>query len=115
MTQPALVQIVGGLDLSTVVRWEAEVGKAAAASRTVVLDLAGVDFVDSAGVHGLFRMLASLDAQGKRLVVVAPRGGPDFYVPRSSTCRRSPGCARRREEALSATHGVEARRVPPRP
>ena len=34
-----------------------------------------VDFLDSAGVHGLFRMLAGLDGQGKRLVVVAPRHG----------------------------------------
>jgi anti-anti-sigma factor len=75
MTHPALVAILGGLDLSTVVRWEAEVGKAAAASRTVVLDLSSVDFVDSAGVHGLFRMLGALDEQGKRLIVVAPHGG----------------------------------------
>lgn len=75
VTHPALVEIVGGLDLSTVVRWEAEVAKAATASRTVVLDLSSVDFVDSAGVHGLFRMLAALDGQGKRLVVVAPHGG----------------------------------------
>jgi anti-sigma B factor antagonist len=75
VTRPAVVEIEDGLDLSTVVRWEAEVAKAATRTRTVVLDLAGVDFVDSAGVHGLFRMLASLDGQGKRLVLVAPRGG----------------------------------------
>ena len=75
MTDAAVVDLVGGLDLSSVARWEAEVGKAASTSRTVVLDLTGVAFLDSAGVHGLFRMLAALDGQGKQLVVVAPHDG----------------------------------------
>ena len=75
MKAPALVEVAGGLDLSTVARWEADVAKAAAASRTIVLDLSAVDFLDSAGVHGLFRMLSTLEDRGKRLVVVAPRGG----------------------------------------
>jgi anti-anti-sigma factor len=75
VNRPVLVEIVGGLDLSTVWHWEAEAGKAGSASRTVVVDLTRVDFVDSAGVHGLFRMLGSLNAQGKRAFVVAPHGG----------------------------------------
>ena len=75
MREAAVVEFVGGLDLSSIARWEAEAGKAASTSGTVVLDLTGVDFLDSAGVHGLFRMLATLDGQGKRLVVVAPRDG----------------------------------------
>jgi anti-anti-sigma factor len=75
VTQAAVVDLVGGLDLGSVARWEAEVGKAASTSGTVVLDLTGVDFLDSAGVHGLFRILAALDGQGKRFVVVAPRHG----------------------------------------
>ena len=75
MRRAAVVDLVGGLDLSSVARWEAEVGKAASTSGTVVLDLTGIEFLDSAGVHSLFRMLAPLDGQGKRLVVVAPRHG----------------------------------------
>ena len=71
----ALVSVAGGLDLSTVTRWEADVENAATASRTIVLDLSEVDFIDSAGVHALFRMLAALEDRGKRLVVVAPSGG----------------------------------------
>jgi len=73
--EAAVVDFAGGLDLSSVARWEAEVGKAASTSGTVVLDLSGVEFLDSAGVHGLFRMLAALDGQGKRPVVIAPRRG----------------------------------------
>ena len=72
---PAVVEVTGGLDLSTVVRWEADVARAASASRTIVLDLSGIDFLDSAGVHALLRMLTTLDDGGKRLFVVAPRGG----------------------------------------
>ena len=72
----AVVEVVGGLDLSTLTRWEAEVGNASGASRAVVLDLTAVDFLDSAGVHGLFRMLATLEGQGKDVAVVAPSGGP---------------------------------------
>lgn len=76
VTHAAVVEVVGGLDLSTLTRWEAEVGNASEASRTVVLDLTAVDFLDSAGVHGLFRMLAALEGQGKDVAVVAPSGGP---------------------------------------
>jgi anti-anti-sigma factor len=75
VTEAAIVEIDGGLDLASVARWEAEVGKAASTSGTVVLDLTGVDFLDSAGVHGLFRMLAALDGQGKHPLVVAPEQG----------------------------------------
>ena len=49
----ALVAVDGGLDLSTVPRWEADVENAARAARTIVLDLSDVDFIDSAGVHAL--------------------------------------------------------------
>ena len=98
VTEPALVELSGGLDLGSIARWEAEVGKAGTGSATVVLDLTGVDFLDSAGVHGLFRMLAGLDAQGKRLVVVAPREGRvrrllEILDGSESTC---PGARHRR-------------------
>ena len=90
VTEAAVVDFVGGLDLSSMARWEAEVGKAASTSGTVVLDLTEVDFLDSAGVNGLFRMLAALDGQGKRLVLVAPRHG------RARRRARDPRCAKPR-------------------
>jgi anti-sigma B factor antagonist len=75
MSEAAVVELDGPLDLATVSRWEADVETAAQATRLVVLDLTRVGFIDSAGVHALFRMLAGLDARGKRLVVVAPERG----------------------------------------
>lgn len=70
-----VVDVTGELDLSTVAHWEAEVEQAAERACTVVLDLTGLAFIDSAGVHSLFRMLAALDRRAKRLVVVAPPDG----------------------------------------
>ena len=76
MTQgAAVVDVVGELDLSTVAHWEATVGRAAHGTETVVLDVSGVEFLDSAGVHALFRMLTTLQIQRKRLFIVAPREG----------------------------------------
>lgn len=72
MTGPRVVELVGELDLATVAHWEAEVEQAAAGTGLVVLDLSRIAFVDSAGVHSLFRMLATLGERSKRLVVVAP-------------------------------------------
>jgi anti-anti-sigma factor len=69
------VEVVGELDLATVAYWEATVSRAARSSELVVLDVSRVDFLDSAGVHALFRMLSALESRQRRLVVVAPRSG----------------------------------------
>ena len=102
VNRPVLVEIVGGLDLSTVWHWEAEVGKAGSASRTVVVDLTRVDFVDSAGVHGLFRMLASLNGQDKRAFVVAPHGGRVRRLLEILELQSLAWLCETREEALGA-------------
>ena len=75
MTDPQVVEVVGELDLSTVPYWEATVGRAARNTEQVVLDVSRVEFLDSAGVHALFRMLTTLRHQQKRLVIVAPQEG----------------------------------------
>jgi anti-anti-sigma factor len=70
-----VVEVVGELDLSTVAYWEATVGRAARGADLVVLDASRVQFLDSAGVHALFRMLRTLENQQKQLVIVAPQEG----------------------------------------
>lgn len=74
MSGAAVVEVVGELDLATVAQWEARVEHAATNTHAVVLDLSDLQFVDSAGVHSLFRMLAAFDARSKQLLIVAPRG-----------------------------------------
>ena len=75
MSDVPVVEVVGELDLSTVAHWEATVGRAARSASTVILDVTRVEFLDSAGVHALFRMLTTLENQHKRLVIVAPQKG----------------------------------------
>jgi anti-anti-sigma factor len=70
-----VITVQGALDLASAKHWEAEAAAAAEAGGATVIDLRDVGFIDSAGVHALFRMLRSLDRQGRRLAVVAPRGG----------------------------------------
>jgi anti-anti-sigma factor len=96
----AVIEIVGGLDLGTLGRWAIEVERAAAASPTVVLDLSQVDFLDSAGVHALFRMLGPLAEQGKRALVVAPRGGRVRRLLEILELTRLAWICETREEAL---------------
>lgn len=75
MSTPPVIEVVGELDLSTVAHWEATVGRAARSTERVVLDVSRVEFLDSAGVHALFRILTTLQGQQKRLVIVAPAEG----------------------------------------
>jgi anti-anti-sigma factor len=75
VTRVPVVEVVGELDLSTVSYWEATVSRAARSAETVLLDVSRVEFLDSAGVHALFRMLSRLQSQHRRLVIVAPKEG----------------------------------------
>jgi anti-anti-sigma factor len=69
-----VVEVNEELDLSTIARWEHDVEAAGRKSRTVVLDLTHVPFIDSAGVRTLFRWLHAAERVGIDLIVVAPRG-----------------------------------------
>ncbi len=71
-----MVTVDGELDLGTISYWEALVERAATSASTVVLDLSGVTFIDSAGVHALFRMLTELHVKSRSLALVAPPEAP---------------------------------------
>jgi anti-anti-sigma factor len=73
---PSVVEVTGGLDLSTVARWEEDVEAVGRDSAVVVLDLSAVGFVDSAGVRTLFRLVRDAASHGTRLLIVAPHDGP---------------------------------------
>jgi anti-anti-sigma factor len=72
---PSVVEVTGGLDLSTVARWEENVETVGRDSAVVVLDLSAVGFVDSAGVRTLFRLARDTASHGTRLLIVAPHDG----------------------------------------
>jgi anti-anti-sigma factor len=75
MDEVSVVTVEGELDVATAARWEYRVEAAGRQSRTVVLDLSSVRFIDSAGVRTLFRWADAARRVGIRLLVAAPREG----------------------------------------
>ncbi len=66
-----VLSLVGQLDLSSVGRMVAQAADAIRHGRTrIILDLAGVEFVDSAGLAGLMNVLRRADRAGGGLVLV---------------------------------------------
>jgi anti-anti-sigma factor len=69
--------LTGELDVSNASALEHEivlaVGNDAAG---LVLDLAGLEFMDSSGVHLLFHLAQRLAVRGRRLAAIAPAGSP---------------------------------------
>ena len=69
--------VTGELDVSNAAVLEnaiaAELGSEAAG---LVLDFAGLQFIDSSGVHLLFHLWQRLSMRGRRLAVIAPPGSP---------------------------------------
>ncbi len=63
--------LVGELDLATVADAGPQV-LAAAGDDALVVDLAGLTFLDSAAVHLLFRLVRRFQERGRRLAFVVP-------------------------------------------
>jgi anti-sigma B factor antagonist len=71
----ALVVIAGELDLATVPRVNgALAAEPVAGARAVVIDLAGVTFMDSTGLSALIELDRALAARSGRLVLACPEG-----------------------------------------
>ena len=71
----ALVSIGGELDLATVPRVSAALSaEPVAGARAVVVDLAGVTFMDSTGLAALLTLERELAARGGRLAIACPEG-----------------------------------------
>jgi anti-sigma B factor antagonist len=71
----AIVSIAGDLDLATVPRLRAELAaEPVAGAGAVVVDLAGVTFMDSTGLSALLDLERDLTARGGRLAIACPEG-----------------------------------------
>lgn len=66
-----VLSLIGQLDLSSVGRLVSQAADAIRHGRTrIILDLAGVEFVDSAGLAGLMNVLRRADRAGGGVVLV---------------------------------------------
>ncbi len=73
----ARVSVVGGLDLAVRDRFMAEVGRAVAPGRTVLLDLRRVEVIDSVGLSSVVQASRMAEAQeGGHLRVLVSDTGP---------------------------------------
>ena len=71
----ALVAIAGELDMATVPRVSAALeAEPAASAGAVVIDLAGVTFIDSTGLAALVKLEHALAARAGRLAIACPEG-----------------------------------------
>jgi anti-sigma B factor antagonist len=68
----------------------------------VVLDLTGVDYLDSAGIYVIHGMRASLQARGQALVLVIPPDSPVYDALRLSGAERPGEVVEELEAALAA-------------
>lgn len=70
-------------------------------ARGVVLDLSGVEYLDSAGIYVLYGMRASLLARGQTLILVIPPTSPVCDSLRLAGAERPGEVAEGVEEALA--------------
>jgi anti-anti-sigma factor len=101
---------VGEVDMSNAENLGATViGATANDSRGVVLDLSGVDYLDSAGIYVIHGMRASLHARGQKLMLVIP--------PRSAVhdALRLSGAERPGEVVEELDAALQALNAPPEP
>lgn len=84
-----VAHLVGEIDMSNAEDLSAAViGATPNEVRGVVLDLSGVDYLDSAGIWVIHGMRASLQARGQRLVLVIPPRSPVHDTLRLSGAER---------------------------
>jgi anti-anti-sigma factor len=76
-----VVTVRGEVDTANVQRFEAAIGPR---DRALVVDLDGLDYVDSAGVRALFGAVKAQEARGQRCLFVAGPGTASALVLRVS-------------------------------
>jgi anti-anti-sigma factor len=54
----------------------------------LVLELSGIDYLDSAGIHLVYRLRESLRARGQSLAIVVPRSSPVYDALRLAGIER---------------------------
>jgi anti-anti-sigma factor len=72
-----IARLRGELDISVADSTRRKIGEAVPTSaRGVVVDMSGLDFMDSSGVSMLFALARQVGSHRQQLVVVAPTGRP---------------------------------------
>ncbi len=78
----------------------------------LVLDLSGIDYLDSAGIHLIYRLRESLRTRGLRLAVVVPHDSPVFDALRLAGIERHLHVLETVDAAFDAGLGQDAAAPP---
>ena len=86
-------------------------GRAGAGERRsgVVIDVAGLTFIDSSGINALVQAARAVEARGGRAVLAAHQGRTCSACSTSPTSRRSSPTSSDRDEAAAAVHRCDGR------
>jgi anti-sigma B factor antagonist len=102
-------EVQGELDMSNAEGIGAAVVDTMAADTVgVVMDLSGVEYLDSAGIYVLFGLRESLRARGHALVIVVPEGSPVNDALRLAGIKQHTEVALSLEEALQRLQSAGA-------
>ena len=75
--QVVVAHVTGEVDLSNAIQLCDAVGEATPNTALgVVLDLTAVDYLDSAGIHLIYRLRENLQARGQKLILAIPAESP---------------------------------------
>jgi anti-anti-sigma factor len=101
-----VAQVTGEIDMSNAEDVGATViGATPNEAEAVILDLSGVDYLDSAGIYVIYGMRASLQARGQVLILVIPPGSPVHDSLRLAGAERPGEVAGAVEDALRMLDG----------
>ena len=97
-----IARLSGEIDMSNAEEMGATViGATPNEASGVILDLGGVEYLDSAGIYVIYGMRASLQARGQSLILVIPPESPVHDALRLSGAERPGEVAATVDEALS--------------
>ena len=101
-----IAHVTGEVDMSNAEEVGATViGATPNEAQGVILDLSGVDYLDSAGIYVIYGMRASLQARGQTLILVIPSTSPVHDSLRLAGAERSGEIAEAVDEALRMFDG----------
>ena len=87
--QAVVARVTGEVDMSNAEEMGGTViGATPTDAQGVVLDLSGVDYLDSAGIYVIYGMRSSLQARGQTLFLVIPPSSPVHDALRLSGAER---------------------------
>jgi anti-sigma B factor antagonist len=101
-----VARLEGEIDMSNAAELRAAItGRVSSDALAVVLDLGGVDYLDSAGIHVVFELRESLARRGQEIRLVVPADSPVAPALHYADVPRTLGAAETVNAAIADVEG----------